>query len=76
MKKEFLNSDSPENFTAKSLLRQNKGQLIVEYILLMVIVVSVCALLTRTLVGRGDESGVIIQKWSQLNSMVGQDIGD
>ena len=58
----------------KKLLGQNKGQIIVEYILLMVIVVSACAMLTRTLVGRGDEPGAIIIKWNQLNQMVGADI--
>jgi uncharacterized protein (UPF0333 family) len=60
------------------LLRQNRGQLIVEYLLLIVIVATAAALLSRTLVGRGqgDNAGIIIVKWTQLLDMVGQDIGD
>ena len=59
-----------------SRLRQNKGQLLLEYVLLIFIVVSAATVLTRTLVGRGDNPGIIINKWSQLNQMVGEDIGD
>ena len=74
---EVLSSESQENITPKAILGQNKGQLIVEYILLIFIVVVVCALLTRTLAGRSpDNEGVVIVKWSQLLEMVGQDLGD
>ena len=71
------NLESPPEVTPKAILRQNKGQLIVEYVLLIFIVVTACALLTRMLVGRGDgNNGVVITKWSQLLNMVGQDVGD
>lgn len=65
------------NVTPVSILGQNRGQLIVEYILLIVLVVAIATTLTRSLVGRGEgETGVIITKWAQLLEMVGQDIGD
>ncbi len=65
------------NVTPKTILGQNKGQLLVEYILLIVIVVVIATSLTKLLVGRSEgESGVIITKWFQLLEMVGQDIGD
>lgn len=68
---------SPKNLTPNKILRQNKGQLIVEYILLIFIVVSISAILTKSLVGRGQEnSGIIITKWGQLLNMIGNDRGD
>ena len=68
---------SQNEVTPKTILRQNRGQLIVEYILLIFIVVSICTILTRTLVGRGDDqAGLVIVKWSQLLQMVGSDVGD
>ena len=65
------------NFTVKSKLRQKKGQLVVEYLLLIFIVTIAAVLLSRLLVGRTDgDSGVIIMKWQDLINMVGQDVGD
>ena len=62
--------------TPKDILRQNDGQIIVEYILLLFISVSIATLLTKGLVGRGDDPGIFITKWSSLITMIGQDIGD
>ena len=62
---------------AKTLIRQNKGQILLEYILLLTIGVTVATLLTSRLVSRSPDSpGVIISKWSQLIQLVGEDIGD
>lgn len=72
-----MNSKTHPKTTPISILRQNKGQLIVEYILLIFVVVASATLLTKTLVGRGEgSSGIVITKWVQLVQMVGQDIGD
>ena len=72
-----LQTDSFAQTTPKTILGQNKGQLIVEYILLIFIVVVIASVLTKSLVGRGDgESGLIINKWSQMIQMVGEDLGD
>lgn len=58
-----------------SPLGQNKGQLIVEYILLIVIVVGIATLLQSRLVSRSG-SGIIINKWIALTQIVGEDLGD
>ena len=63
--------------TPKSLLRQEKGQLILEYVLLISVVVVVAASLSRLLVSRNEDNpGVIINKWVQFLNLVGQDMGD
>lgn len=72
-----MKSQSQKHSTLRSLLGQNRGQLVVEYILLIFVVVSIATLLTRSLVGRGDtDSGLVIAKWVQMIQMVGQDLGD
>lgn len=75
--KKFDHVTAQQNFTVKSVLRQNKGQLIVEYLLLIFIVTVAAVLMSKLLVGRADgDSGVIITKWAQLLEMIGADIGD
>lgn len=70
-------SFSHSKVTLKSLVGQNKGQLIVEYILLVFVVVVVAVLLSKLLVSRQEGStGLIITKWVQLLQMVGSDLGD
>ncbi len=69
-------TSQPKN-TAQAILGQNKGQLILEYILLIFVVASVAVLLSSTLVGRGEgRRGVIVTKWNHLIEMIGQDVGD
>ena len=65
-----------KKLNSKKILRQNDGQILLEYVLLIIIAVTMATFLTSRLVGRGDEPGIVIQKWSQLVQMVGQDIGD
>jgi hypothetical protein len=63
--------------TARQILGQNKGQLVVEYILLVVVVALAAVLISRSMVGRDpDNPGIIITKWTQLLQMVGADLGD
>jgi hypothetical protein len=57
-------------------LGQNDGQIVLEYILILVIAVATAIFLTRALVGRGDSQGIVIQAWGRLNQMIGADIGD
>lgn len=68
-------SGSQNKVTLMSPLGQNKGQLIVEYILLIVIVVGIATLLQSRLVSRSG-SGIIINKWIALTQIVGEDLGD
>lgn len=70
-------NDSQNKVTILSPLGQNKGQLIVEYILLIVIIVGIATLLQSRLVGRGTGgAGIIITKWADLTTFIGQDMGD
>lgn len=63
--------------TLKRILGQNRGQLIVEYLLFVVIVATAAVMLSKALVGRGEgQQGAIIIKWVQLLEMVGSDVGD
>ena len=57
-----------------SIVKENKGQLIIEYILLLVVVVLVVTTMTKSLIGR--EEGAIIQRWVGILKAVGEDIGD
>lgn len=69
--------NSSKKVTLVGIARQNSGQLLVEYVLLIFIVVVIASLLTKSLVGRGEgASGLIINKWSQMIEMVGADLGD
>ena len=72
-----LDRRSHNKNTLMSLLGQNKGQLIVEFLLLVVIVTIAAVALSSALVSRADgDYGAIITKWNQLIEMIGQDMGD
>ena len=62
--------------TPVSIIKGNKGQLIVEYILLLFVVVWVVTFMTKSLIGRGEDKGIITTKWIQILTVVGKDIGD
>lgn len=54
-----------------------RGQIVVEYVLLMVIAVGLAALLISQLVDRDPESpGVLVAKWHSILQAVGDDIPD
>jgi hypothetical protein len=54
-----------------------KGQIVVEYVLLLVIAVGIAAFLVRQLISRNaDDPGVIIAKWNAILSVVGDDKPD
>lgn len=53
------------------------GQIVVEYILLLVIAVAVAVLMTSTMVSRSAESpGFIVVKWMQILETIGKDVVD
>ena len=53
------------------------GQILVEYILLMVVVVSVALLITSVMVSRHSERpGFLIAKWYEIIKMIGDDPAD
>ncbi|HND86092.1 MAG TPA: hypothetical protein PLU50_09805 [Pseudobdellovibrionaceae bacterium] len=53
------------------------GQVIVEYILLMVIVVAIASFLISTVVSRNpDQQGFLIKKWDEMIQAIGKDVPD
>ncbi len=60
-------------------MRNIRGQVVVEYLLIMVLMVAIAAGLTKKLVGRGDDDasqGMIIQSWSRMIKVIGNDLPD
>lgn len=58
-------------------LRSNKGQVLVEYILLMVITISFATILIKSLVSREDGNrGMVIKQWDTLLKKLGNDVPD
>lgn len=62
------------NKTNKS--SKNSGQVLVEYLLLMVIAVGIAAAMTKALVGRGSTQGIIIGAWNKILLNIGKDVPD
>ena len=57
--------------------RRQRGQIVVEYVLLLVVGVSMAILITRAMVWRSEESpGFLIAKWRQILELVGADFAD
>lgn len=57
--------------------KREGGQVIIEYILLMVIVVGIAAVIVKGVIHRGkDEPGFLIQAWSDMVKTIGEDCVD
>lgn len=70
----FLRSKIFINNLKKS---DQRGQVVVEYVLLLVIVVTLAVLLTKSLVSRNaDDAGIITSKWYQITNAIGKHIPD
>ena len=55
----------------------SKGQIVVEYVLLLVIGVSIAILITTTMVSRNPDSpGFLVRKWFQIITLIGEDTPD
>lgn len=58
-------------------MRADAGQVVLEYILLLVISVGIATYMTKRLVGRNpDDPGLITSAWSSINTAIGADIID
>lgn len=54
-----------------------RGQVVVEYVLLLIIAVSLAALLVSRLVSRNPENpGILVLKWYSILKVVGDDVPD
>ncbi len=63
----------------RNRLQNQSGQILVEYILLLLIAVSSAMILTTALVGRRsslDESGILIKSWHKIITAIGNDLPD
>ncbi len=59
----------------KTSLKKNSGQVVVEYVLLLVIAVAVAALITKELVKRDpDNPGILVEKWDSILKTIGEDL--
>ncbi len=55
----------------------DRGQIVVEYVLLLAIGVSVAILLTSTMVSRDPNNpGFLVQKWYDIIQLIGSDMAD
>ncbi len=55
----------------------SRGQIVVEYVLLLVVGVSIAALITTTVVSRNPDSpGFLVQKWVDMIKLIGEDTAD
>ncbi|MFP5520277.1 MAG: hypothetical protein ACLGGX_10255 [Bdellovibrionia bacterium] len=58
-------------------LANDRGQVIIEYVLLMIIAVGLAVALTRQLVSRNqDDPGVLTGAWHNILTTIGDDIPD
>lgn len=61
----------------KDSLRNQRGQIVVEYVLLLVIGVSIAMLITSMMVSRSAENpGFLVKKWYEMIKTIGEDTPD
>ncbi len=55
-------------------IKKNSGQVVIEYVLLLVIVTSLGAIIIRDLVSRNpDEPGLLVAKWHSIIKTIAED---
>lgn len=58
-------------------LSNSSGQVVIEYVLLLVVAVSIAAILTKQLASRDPENpGVLVSKWHRLLNVIAEDLPD
>lgn len=63
--------------SANSILANRRGQIVVEYVLLLVIGVSLAFLITSQMVSRSSENtGFLVKKWIAIIKAIGSDKAD
>ena len=72
----FLGNWSDKPWAKTSLSRQS-GQIVVEYVLLLVIGVAIAVLITSMVASRNPDSpGFLVKKWFDIVRTIGQDTAD
>ena len=65
------------NSSPQTILRASGGQIVVEYVLLLIIGVAVATLITTTMVSRSPENpGFLVKKWFDIIKVIGEDTAD
>lgn len=71
-----LSVDSAQSL-AKSKRRYSSGQIAIEYVLILIVAVTIAYTLVSFLVSRDPNSpGIIVQKWVAILDAVGRDLAD
>ena len=66
-----------KNSSRQTIARGQRGQIVVEYVLLLIIGVAVATLITSQMVSRNPESpGFLIKKWVDILKAIGDDTPD
>lgn len=56
--------------------KQQSGQIIVEYLLVMVVAIAIATILTSRMIGRSDNPGFVLSAWSSLLQVIAEDNPD
>jgi hypothetical protein len=57
-------------------VKNQRGQVVVEYVLLLIVLIAVAAALMKGLVGTQDNKGAVLKTWSGLLTTIAEDIPD
>ena len=67
-------STGPVSYGPKMRLRRQSGQVVIEYMLLLVLVTSLGAVMIKGLVSRSaDEPGLLVDKWHSIIKTIADD---
>ncbi|MBX3040141.1 MAG: hypothetical protein KF789_05455 [Bdellovibrionaceae bacterium] len=59
------------------MLRSKSGQIVIEYMLLLVIAIAISAIMVRGLANRTEGSeGIVVKRWKQIQEEIGNDLPD
>lgn len=78
MKSCFPFADQKNSFSrGRQCTNGSSGQIVVEYILLLVACVGIAVLITTTMVSRSPENpGFLVVKWMEIIQTIGKDVVD
>ena len=72
-----MRSKREQNLGGHKQINAQRGQILVEYILLLIVAVGVAALMISSLVSRNpDDPGFLISKWDKILRFIGADPAD
>ncbi len=58
-------------------MKRNAGQVIIEYILLLVVAATIAAIIVKGLASRDENSpGMVVKKWIEIQTEIGNDLPD